>query len=111
MTVYDTTHELARQLRESREYTEYKEMKDIIYADPKLKEQVEEFEKIKYEMQMLTIQEGKQDEQKMVKLQELYTILLNNKDVKKFFDTQVRFNVMLADVNKIIGEAVKDVLQ
>ena len=111
MTVYDTTHELARQLRESREYTEYKEMKDIIYADPKLKEQVEEFEKIKYEMQMLTIQEGKQDEQKMAKLQELYTILLNNKDVKKFFDTQVRFNVMLADVNKIIGEAVKDVLQ
>jgi len=111
MTVYDTTHELARQLRESREYIEYKEMKDIIYADPKLKEQVEEFEKIKYEMQMLTIQEGKQDEQKMAKLQELYTILLNNKDVKKFFDTQVRFNVMLADVNKIIGEAVKDVLQ
>ena len=111
MTVYDTTHELARQLRESREYIEYKEMKDIIYADPKMKEQVEEFEKIKYEMQMLTIQEGKQDEQKMAKLQELYTILLNNKDVKKFFDTQVRFNVMLADVNKIIGEAVKDVLQ
>ena len=74
MTVYDATHELARQLRESREYIEYKEMKDIIYADPKLKEQVEEFEKIKYEMQMLTIQEGKQDEQKMAKLQELFQI-------------------------------------
>ena len=111
MTVYDTTHELPRQLRNSREYIEYKEMKDIIYADPKLKEQVEEFEKIKYEMQMLTIQEGKQDEQKMAKLQELYTILLNNKDVKKFFDTQVRFNVMLADVNKIISEAVEDVIK
>lgn len=111
MTVYDTTHELARQLKNSREYIEYKEMKEIIYADPKLKEQVEEFEKIKYEVQMLTIQEGKQDEQKMKKLQELYTILLEQKDVKKFFDTQVRFNVMLADVNKIIGEAVKDVLQ
>ena len=111
MTVYDTTHELARQLKNSREYIEYKEMKEIIYADSKLKEQVEEFEKIKYEVQMLTLQEGKQDEQKMAKLQELYTILLNNKDVKKFFDTQVRFNVMLADVNKIIGEAVKDVLQ
>lgn len=111
MTVYDTTHELASQLRNSREYIEYKEMKEKIYADSKLKEQVEEFEKIKYEVQMLTIQEGKQDEQKMKKLQELYTILLEQKDVKKFFDTQVRFNVMLADVNKIIGEAVKDVLQ
>ena len=111
MTVYDTTHELARQLRESKEYKEYKQMKEIIYANPELKKQVEEFEKIRYEAQMLTIHEGKQDEEKMKKLQELYTILLNNKDVKKFFDTQVRFNVMLADVNKIIGEAVKDVLQ
>ena len=111
MTVYDTTHELARQIKNSREYIEYKEVKDIIYADPKLKEQVEEFEKIKYEVQMITLQGEKQDEQKMVKLQELYTILLENKDVKRFFDTQVRFNVMLADVNKIIGDAVKDVLQ
>ena len=111
MTVYDTTHELARQLKNSREYVEYKEIKDIIYKDPNLKKQVEEFEKIKYEVQMLTIQGEKQDEQKMAKLQELYTILLKNKDVKKFFDAQVRFNVMLADVNKIIGDAVKDVLQ
>ncbi|MBQ9298811.1 MAG: YlbF family regulator [Clostridia bacterium] len=111
MTVYDTTHELARQIKNSREYIEYKEVKDIIYADPKLKEQVEEFDKIRYEVQLLTMQGEKQDEQKMAKLEELYTILLKNKDVKKFFDTQVRFNVMLADVNKIIGEAVKDVLQ
>ena len=111
MTVYDTTHELARQLKNSREYIEYKEIKDIIYADPNLKKQVEKFEQIKYEVQVLTIQGEKQDEQKMAKLQELYTILLKNKDVKKFFDAQVRFNVMLADVNKIIGDAVKDVLQ
>ena len=110
MTVYDTAHELARQLQKSREYTEYKEMKDIVYADPKLKDKVEEFEKIRYETQVLAIQGEKQDEEKMQKLQELYTILLNNKDIKKFFDTEVRFNVLLADVNKIIGDAVKDVL-
>lgn len=111
MTVYDTTHELARQLKNSREYIEYKEVKDIVYADPDLKKKVEDFDKLRYEVQMLTLQGEKQDEEKMAKLQELYTILLQNKDVKRFFDTQVRFNVMLADVNKIIGEAVKDVLQ
>lgn len=111
MTVYDTTHELAKQIKNSREYIEYKEVKEIIYADPELKNKVEEFEKIKYEVQLMTMHGEKQNEEKMAKLQELYTILLQNKDVKKFFDTQVRFNVMLADVNKIIGDAVKDVLQ
>lgn len=111
MTVYDTTHELAKQIKNSREYIEYKEVKEIIYAAPELKNKVEEFEKIKYEVQLMTMHGEKQNEEKMAKLQELYTILLQNKDVKKFFDTQVRFNVMLADVNKIIGDAVKDVLQ
>ena len=110
MTVYDTAHELARQLKNSREYIEYKEMKDTVYANPDLKDKVEEFEKIRYETQVLTIQGEEQDQAKMKKLQELYTILLENKDIKKFFDTEVRFNVLLADVNKIIGDAVKDVL-
>ncbi len=110
MTVYDTTHELARQLKQSREYIEYKEMKDIVYANPELKEKVEEFEKIRYETQLLEIQGEQQNEEKMKRLQELYTILLENKEIKKFFDTEVRFNVMLADINKIIGDAVKDVL-
>lgn len=110
MTVYDTANDLARQLKESREYIEYKEMKQIVYANPELKEKVEEFEKIRYETQLLEIQGEKQDEEKMKKLQELYSILLNNNDIKKFFDTEVRFNVLLADVNKIIGDAVKDVL-
>ena len=46
----------------------------------------------------------------MKKLQELYEILVKEPEVKNFFDKQVRFNVMIADVNKIIGEAIKDVL-
>lgn len=110
MTVYDTAHELARQMQNSREYLDYKEMKQKVYADASLKEKVEEFEKIRYETQVLAIQGEKQDEEKMKKLQELYEILLVNNDIKKFFDTEVRFNVLLADVNKIIGDAVKDVL-
>ena len=33
------------------------------------------------------------------------------KKVKEYFDAEVKFNVLLADVNKIIGDAVKDVLK
>ena len=110
MTVYDTAHELARQLKNSREYIEYKELKQNVYSNPETKQKIEEFEKIRYETQVHAIQGEEQDEEKMKKLQELYTILLENKDIKDFFDKEVRFNVLLADVNKIIGDAVKDVL-
>ena len=46
----------------------------------------------------------------MQKLQELYEILVKEPKVKEYFDAEVRFNLMIADVNKIIGEAIKDVL-
>lgn len=110
MNVYDKAHELAKALTESKEYQEYRSLKEKLYSNPEQKAKIEEFEKIRYDAQVLAIQEGKQNEEKMQKLQELYKILVENKDVKDFFDKQVFFNVMLADINKIIGEAVKDVL-
>lgn len=110
MYVYDQANELARSLKESKEYLEYKKLKEEVKSMPDMKEKIDEFEKIRYETQLLTIQGEEQNEEKMKKLQELYQILMQNPKIKEYFDVEVRFNVMLADVNKIIGEAVKDVL-
>lgn len=111
MYVYDQANELAKAIKESKEYLEYKKAKEEVKSIPEMKEKIDEFEKIRYETQVLTIQGEEQSEEKMKKLQELYQILMQNPKVKEYFDIEVRFNVMLADINKIIGEAVKDVLQ
>ena len=52
----------------------------------------------------------KRDEDKMKKLQEMYDILMKEQKIKEYFDIEVRFNIMLADINKIISESVKDLL-
>lgn len=110
MEVYDRANALARAIKECKEYREYKEIKEEISKDPDLKQKVDEFEKIRYEEQLLAMQGEKQSDGKMQKLQELYKILVQNEQVKYYFDKEVRFNVMVADVNKIIGESIKDVL-
>lgn len=110
MNVYDKTHELAKELKECPEYTQYKVIKEKVYADQDLKEKVKKFDQLRYEMQLLTIQGEKQNETKMQELQKMYEELMQNNDVKEYFDKEIRFNVMLADINKIIGDAVKDVL-
>mgnify|MGYP002531967841 FL=1 len=110
MNVYDKTHELAKELKECPEYRQYKVIKEKVYADQDLKEKVKKFDQLRYEMQLLTIQGEKQNETKMQELQKMYEELMQNNDVKEYFDKEIRFNVMLADVNKIIGDAVKDVL-
>lgn len=111
MKVYDKANELAKDLTECNEYITYKKIKEEVYANPELKEKIKEFDKVRYEAQVLAIQGEQQDADKMKKLQELYEILMKEPRVKEYFDAEVRFNVLLADVNKIIGEAVKDVLK
>ena len=110
MKVYDKCNELAESIKNSKEYLEYKEIKNIVYNDLKLKDKIDEFEKIRHEEQVLAIQGEEQNTEKMQKLQELYDILIKEPEVKEYFDKEVKFNVLIADVNKIIGEAIKDVL-
>ena len=38
-------------------------------------------------------------------------ILIKDKEIKEYFDLEVKFNLMIADVNKIIAEAIKNVLK
>lgn len=57
------------------------------------------------------MQTGKTDEEKTKKMQNLYIELIENEEAKRFFDAEMKFNILLADVNKIIGDAIKDVLQ
>ena len=66
-----------------------------------------------YMIQMLEIGEetGKNDEEKTKKMQQLYIELYENSDAAKFFDAETKFNIILSDVNKIIGDAVMDVLK
>lgn len=110
MTVYDEVNNLAKAIRDSKEYKEYKTLKYELMKTPELKAKVDEFEKIRYEEQLLAMQGEQQSAEKMKKLQELYEILVQNPNIKEYFEKEVRFNVMIADVNKIIGEAIKDVL-
>lgn len=110
MNVYDTANKLAGEIKTSEEYTKYKNAKQNLNSNAELKAKVEEFEKVRYEVQILAMQGKVVEEEKNKKLQEMYSILIQNKEIKEYFDLEVKFNVMLADINKIIAESVQDVL-
>ena len=93
MTVYDTANRLATEIKESAEYTEYKKLKDSINSNAEKKQKIEDFEKLRYNIQLKAMQGQNADE-----------------EIKKYFDAEVRFNVLIGDVNKIIAEAVREVL-
>lgn len=107
--VYDAANKLASEIRQSEEFIKYRDAKKKVLANPEQKKRIEEFEQIRYEVQVLSMERGEKSPEKMQKLQDLYTILIENKDIKEYFDLEVRFNVMVADINKIIAESMEDI--
>lgn len=110
MNIYDTANKLANEMKTSEEYLKYKEAKDKLNSNLEFKQKIDEFEKLRYDVQVLAMQGKEVEEEKNKKLQEMYAILIQNKEIKEYFDLEVKFNVMVADVNKIIAESIKDVL-
>ena len=111
MNVYDTVNKLAQEIKQSEEYVTYKMAKQAINLKIELKNKIEEFEKARYEAQIIALQTGKQDDDKMRHVQELYGELIQNEEASRFFDAEMKFNILIADVNKIIGQVVQDVMK
>ena len=110
MNVYDTANRLASEIKQSEEYMNYKMAKQALNLNTKLKEKMMKFEQTRYEVQLEMMQTGKNNEEKYKKMQELYAELIEDEEAKRFFEAETKFNVVIADVNKIIGEAVRDVI-
>ena len=111
MNVYDTANQLAQEIQQSEEYVTYKMAKEAINLNYELKNKIDEFEKARYETQIVAIQTGKDDENKMKYVQELYGELIQNQEASKYFDAEMKFNILIADINKIIGEAIQSLIK
>ena len=102
MNVYDTANRLAQEIKQSEE---------TLNINSELKNKITEFEKKRYETQLEAMQTGKNNQEKLKEMQDLYAELIHNDIAQKYFDAEMKFNVIIADVNKIIGEAIQDVLK
>lgn len=114
MNVYDTANNLAEEIRNSDIYKSLKNSKEKLFSDPEKKKLIEEFETLKREVQIMEIKrqnnEEIDEEDKKQKLAKLYNVLIENTDIKEYFDYEIAFNKLMFDINKIIGDTIKDVM-
>ena len=110
MNVYDTVNKLAQEIKESEEFKNYKKYKEIVKSNKELSEEIKKFETLRYEIQISAMQGLEVNKEKEKELQETYASLLSKENIKEYFEAEFKFNILLADVNKIIGDSVKEVL-
>ena len=110
MNVYDTVNKLAQEIKDSDEFKNYKKYKELIKSNQEVSEKIKKFETLRYEIQISAMQGLETNKDKEKELQDIYAELLTKENVKEYFESEFKFNILLADVNKIIGDAVKEVL-
>lgn len=110
MNIYDTANKLASEMKETEEYKAYKAAKENLESNAEIKNKMQEFDKLRVEAQKAMLKGESNSNELSVKLQNLYTELYQDEVAKNYLESEMRFSVMVTDINKIISEAIKDVI-
>ena len=110
MNIYDTANKLAAELKQTDEYKAYKNSKQQIESNAEVKSKIDEFDKLRVVAQKAMVKREANANELSVKLQNFYTELYQNEIAKNYLESEMRFSVMVTDINKIISEAIKDVI-
>ena len=106
MNVYDKAHELARELKNSPEYQEYQRCKEVAMENETQKALIQEYKKLQFQLQVSVAGGGKPDPAEMERLQKIMVVLQLSQDATRYLMAEFQLQKMLADIYKILGEAV-----
>lgn len=108
MSVYDRAHDLAKALKNSDEYKALLTAKNGIVGDDQAKNMVKDFLAKQMELEYEMMAGKTEDKAKTEKLQKMYELIMLNNKAGNFLQAHFRFQRMMADVYKIIGESVAE---
>lgn len=112
MEIYDTANKLASEIKNSKQYNDLKIAKENIMNNEEKKQKIIDFERLKQDVQLMEIQKNDSPDKddKKEQLVKMYNLLIADTDIKQYFDYEIAFNQLMVDINKIIGNSIKDVL-
>ena len=92
MNIYDTANKLASEIKQSDEYKAYKDAKQQIESNAEVKSKINEFDKLRVDMQKAMLKGESTSNELSVKVQNLYTELYQNEIAKNYLESEMRFS-------------------
>ncbi len=111
MNIYDHAHALAKAIKASPDYKNFRKAKENLEGDSSAKEMLTDFRKQQFEHQKQKLSGLEVAPEQEERLNRLLEVIHLNKTVKEYLEAEYRFSVMLADIQKIIGEAMEDLME
>ncbi len=104
---YDAAHNLARALKDSQEFQRFHQLRGSVEKDPKVKDMLDDFRRRQFELQAAQVMGKEPDPTTMEAAERLGEILSQHPGVGDYFQAELRLAQLLADIQKIIAEAVE----
>lgn len=111
MNFYDKVYDMIRCLKETSEYKEFTETKKQVKENAELCKKITAFRELQQAEQMKYIKGVALDEVAKAKLSEMYADIVKDELGVKFFQLEIKLDVMLADMQKIISEGMQDIVE
>lgn len=105
VNVYDKANELASLIKQSEEYKEYTKIKDELYEDEQNQRMIKDYKKLQFEAQAAYLTGQEPETELMNKIQKMGEVLQFNPKITEFFSAEYKFNTLVSDIYKIIGDA------
>ena len=111
MNFYDKVNDMISSFKQMEEYKKYIELKEKIKKDEEVSAKLKEFKDKQQTHQLEFINTGNLSEEHKSELENLYSILIQNEDVRKFLEYEMKLDIYLADMQKAIGDGIKEMLE
>lgn len=106
MNIYDKANELANELKSYPEVIELRKAAEKIKLNEANRKMLDDFRKVQIEAYTEQSQGGKISKQLEEKLQNLYSIVSANSDVRDYLMAEQKFGVVWQDIMKILNDAI-----
>lgn len=110
MNIYDKAYELARALKESEEARQLKAAKLAAEADPEAKRMLDDFREGQGLLQQKMMAGEEPSAEEMEQMNKLYEIIVQHPPVGRLMEAERRFAVVFEDVNRIVSDVLKSIV-
>ncbi len=110
MTIYDHAHALVKAIRASSEYKNFKNVQEKLQKDSGAKRMLADLRKTQWNLQKQKLSGLEIAPEQEEQLSRLLEVINLNLVVKEYLEAEYRFSIVLTDIQKIIGEAMQDII-
>lgn len=110
MEFYNKVNEMILSLKDTKEYTRYIVLKNKIKQDDSKSKILTEFKQKQKNIQIEYIKNnGIVDENKKNGVEKLFNIIIKDDEIKEFLDLEIKLDMMLAEMQKIIAQGIIEI--